>query len=260
MDQVFFGVAHAVDLPSLSRLQTNPDLAAAAAHAYKLDGTGPLASLVNAIAFERLVDSAPELLPNSTIADLKQAFPSDWPDVEYLSVNSFSGLANKDVVPDTKHDYAQIDMAMLSPFSRGNVTIASADVFDLPVINPNWLTDPRDKNQAIAAFKRVRQIWSAMDAITIGAEYKPGPETQSDEEIWQWIQKDTLTIWHASTTCKMGRQDDPQAVVDSKARVYGTERLRVVDASAFPFLPPGHPQSQIYMLAEKIAEDVKMAR
>jgi len=85
---------------------------------------------------------------------------------------------------------------------------------------------------------------------------------QSDEAIWAWIQKDAITIWHAASTCKMGRDlsADPLAVVDSKARVYGVRGLRVVDASAFPFLTPGHPQSGVYMLAEKIAEDVRMGR
>ena len=54
----------------------------------------------------------------------------------------------------------------------------------------------------------------------------------------------------------MGRVDDPMAVVDSKARVIGVNNLRVVDASAFPLLPPGHPQATVYMLAEKIADDI----
>ena len=54
----------------------------------------------------------------------------------------------------------------------------------------------------------------------------------------------------------MGRSDDPNAVVDSKARVIGVNRLRVVDASAFALLPPGHPQSTIYMMAEKIADEI----
>lgn len=54
----------------------------------------------------------------------------------------------------------------------------------------------------------------------------------------------------------MGKKDDPQAVVDSNARVYGVKGLRVVDASAFPLLPPGHPQSTVYALAEKIADDI----
>jgi len=55
---------------------------------------------------------------------------------------------------------------------------------------------------------------------------------------------------------KMGKSSDPMAVVDSKARVFGVQGLRVVDASAFPLLVPGHPQSTIYALAEKIAEDI----
>ena len=54
----------------------------------------------------------------------------------------------------------------------------------------------------------------------------------------------------------MGRADDPNAVVDSKARVIGVQGLRVVDASSFALLPPGHPQSTIYMMAEKIADDI----
>jgi choline dehydrogenase-like flavoprotein len=51
-----------------------------------------------------------------------------------------------------------------------------------------------------------------------------------------------MTVWHASCTCKMGKVDDPDAVVDSKARVIGVTGLRVVDASSFALLPPGHPQ------------------
>lgn len=54
-----------------------------------------------------------------------------------------------------------------------------------------------------------------------------------------------MTVWHASCTCKMGKSNDLEAVVDSQARVYGVQNLRVVDASAFPILPPGHPQSAI---------------
>lgn len=259
MDQIYFGVAHQVNIPTASRLQYDPDFAEAAAEEYRANGTGPLTSAVDMIAFERLVDSVPELLPNSTIDALKRDFPLDWPDVEYLSLDGYSGIANPDlVVSKDDLDYASIMVCMLSPFSRGNVTISSSDASVPPVINPNWLTDSRDKDQAIAAFKRVRQIWAQMSNITVGDEFKPGPETQSDDDIWRWIQKDSITIWHASSTCKMGRSDDALAVVDSKARVYGTQGLRVVDASTFPFLTPGHPQSGVYMLAEKIADDIKM--
>lgn len=65
-----------------------------------------------------------------------------------------------------------------------------------------------------------------------------------------------MTIYHAAATCKMGSSNDSMAVLDSQARVYGTQNLRVVDASSFPFLPLGHPQSTVYALAEKIAADI----
>jgi choline dehydrogenase len=261
MDQIYFGVANRVNVPTGSKLKYDPEFAEAAAETYHKYGTGPLTTVIDMIAFERLIDSVPELLSNSTIDALNKEFPIDWPDVEYMALDSWSGIANPHLeVPTDDHDYASFMACMLSPFSRGNLTISSPDATVPPVINPNWLTDSRDKDQAIAAFKRVRQIWTKMSNITIGDEFKPGPETQSDEEIWRWIQKESLTIWHASSTCKMGRSNDTLAVVDSRARVYGTRGLRVVDASAFPFLTPGHPQSGVYMLAEKIAEDIKMGR
>jgi choline dehydrogenase len=74
------------------------------------------------------------------------------------------------------------------------------------------------------------------------------------------MRESAFTLYHASASCKMGRQNDTMAVVDSQARVYGVHNLRVVDASAFPFLPPGHPQATVYMLAEKIAEEIRLGR
>ena len=96
--------------------------------------------------------------------------------------------------------------------------------------------------------------------MTIGEEYLPGPNVTSDEQIVEYMRESAFTLYHASATCKMGRSNDSMAVVDSQARVYGVQGLRVVAASAFPFLPPGHPQATVYMLAEKIAEDVRKGR
>lgn len=131
--------------------------------------------------------------------------------------------------------------------SRGNVTLRSADTSDLPVINPNWLDDQADQEVVIAMFKRIRQAFQseAMKPVVIGEEYNPGPQVQSDDQILEFIKDNVMTLWHPSCTCKMGTSDDDMAVVDSQARVYGVDGLRVVDASAFPFLPPGHPQSTV---------------
>ena len=125
-----------------------------------------------------------------------------------------------------------------------------------PLIDLAYLSSPADQDQAIAAFKRQRQFWSNISAITIGDETVPGPSVQTDAEILAFIKSTVGPIWHASATCKMGKSGDGKAVVDSKFRVFGTKGLRVVDASVFPFLPPGHPQSTVYALAEKAAVEI----
>lgn len=95
-----------------------------------------------------------------------------------------------------------------------------------------------------------------MSSVLIGGEYFPGPAVQTDAQILDTIQKTVQTVWHASCTCKMGKKGDPEAVVDSEAKVFGVSGLRVVDASSFALLPPGHPQSTVYVLAEKIAASI----
>ena len=118
---------------------------------------------------------------------------------------------------------------------------------DPPLINPNWLTDPTDVQVAIAAYKRVRELFatSALAPVLIGPEYFPGPSVQTDSQLLLLIRESLNTVFHAAATCSMGKISDPNAVVDSKARVIGVQRLRVVDASAFPLLPPGHPMSTV---------------
>jgi choline dehydrogenase len=87
-----------------------------------------------------------------------------------------------------------------------------------------------------------------MRPILKGIESYPGLDVTSNEEILDAIRNSLQTVWHASCTCKMGSSGDDMAVVDSDAKVLGVAGLRVVDASAFPFLPPGHPQSTVCKL------------
>jgi len=88
----------------------------------------------------------------------------------------------------------------------------------------------------------------------LGPEKFPGLNVTSDAEILSYIMDTASPIWHASSTCKMGKPTDETAVVDSQARVFGVTGLRIVDASVFPFQLPGHPQATVYALAEKIAD------
>ena len=209
-------------------------------------------------------EKVPESLRSNFSAEAQAAlaqFPPDWPEIEYISAPGYVGDFGDLFLdqPEDGYQYATILGTLVAPLSRGEVTLASADASDLPLINPNWLTDPTDQEVAVAIYKRVRTAFASnfMQAVRIGDEYFPGPAVQSDGDILNTIMNTVQTVWHASVTCRMGVADDPTAVVDSKARVIGVQGLRVVDASAFALLPPGHPQSTIYMLAEKIADDIK---
>lgn len=261
-DQPLIGISHRVNVPTSSKLVNDPLYAAAAATAYLSNGTGPLAGPPGLLAFERISSTQPSLLSNTTLSSLEKNFPCDWPQLEYLTQNGYSGYNRnyRTSNPTDGYDYATLSAVVVSPFSRGNVTISSASAADQPEINPNWLTAPEDIDLAVAGFKRVRQIWAQIPNVTIGEEYLPGPNVRSDEQIVEFMRESAFTLYHASATCKMGRRDDAMAVVDSKAKVFGVRGLRVVDASAFPFLPPGHPQATVYMLAEKIAEDIRRGR
>jgi choline dehydrogenase len=131
-------------------------------------------------------------------------------------------------------------------------------MLDQPVINVNFLTHPYDQEVAIAALRRVREILAhpSLAPVIYGPEVVPGNGTETDEQFLKYIQTTARTISHVSCTCKMGKKEDPMAVVDSKGRVFGVERLRVVDVSSMPFLPPGHPMATVYALAEKISEGI----
>lgn len=173
------------------------------------------------------------------------------------TLETFHPQASKHQPRDEKM-YATILGALVAPMSRGNITIRSASALDAPVISPNWLIDQRDQEVAVAWYRRMRDVWrsKALQSIVLGEEAYPGADVETDEEVLNVVRNSVMTVWHPACTCKMGRKDDKMAVVDNRARVYGVSGLRVVDASAMPFLPPGHPQSTIYALAEKTADDI----
>ena len=255
-DNIFSGPSYPVNVPTHNAF-SNPTVIGAAIEEYNSQRTGILTnSGGDLLAFEKLPNNS---LSPSTRRDLDNAFGPDWPDIEYLEVDAFVG--DKLAPPPastTGRNSAALLPGLTAPFSRGNVTIISNDTSILPVVSPNWLQDPRDREVLTAAFRRARQVWASrsMRNVTTGPEAFPGINVTSDAEILDAIQRSAQTIWHAAGTNKMGKEDDPMAVVDSKARVIGVKGLRVVDASAFPFLPPGQPQGMVYALAEKIAQDV----
>ena len=249
-DHVFFAITFRVNVPTSSAFQNDPEAAAYALQAYLANATGPL-SIAPA-----MIHGWENLLSSSN-ASKAFDFPADWPQIEYLPASAASGNQSNFQTQDPRDgfNYPSILSARVAPLSRGTVSINSSNTADPPVIDPNRLTHPMDVQLAIAAFKRQRQLWTEyLGNLISGEEYFPGPAVQSDAEILSFIRETLAPVWPAAATCKMGPRSDWMAVVDTDTKVYGVRRLRVVDASAFPFLPPAHPQSTVYALAEKIAE------
>ena len=255
-DHTYTGVSYRVTVETASKLLNDRTYAIQADRDFLTKTTGPLTNGPAYVGFEKLPQGS---ISETARSALDASFPSDWPEMEYLVENGFDGY-NKDYAnadPVDGFNYGTISAAGSASFSVGNVSIRSASMQDAPVINPNYLTHPIDIEMAIAGFKRVRKIWESMPELTIGEEYFPACRNVStDKEILQHIRESSIQLWHAAGTCKMGGSKDPMAVLDSQARVRGVSGLRVVDASSFPFLPPGHPMATVYMLALKIADDV----
>ncbi|KAL8731238.1 MAG: hypothetical protein Q9181_004366 [Wetmoreana brouardii] len=207
----------------------------------------------NLVTHSQLITDPKFLAAAAQESDLDVAFGQDWPDIELLFLDGNFISASTD-----SRNYVSSVAGLVAPFSRGNVTIKSIDTNDNPIVSPNWLLDVRDQEVAIAGFKRARQVFQTrtIQPIINGAEAFPGLNVTSDEDILAVIKQSAASIDHAACTCAMGKPTDPMAVLDSRARVIGVKGLRVVDASAFPFLPPGHPQGTVYALAEKIADDI----
>ncbi|KZL64076.1 gmc oxidoreductase [Colletotrichum incanum] len=259
-DHVFFGPTWRVKVQTLTRLANDLIYTAAQfAVPYTVLKQGPLTNPVcDFLGWEK---TPRDLISAEAAAVLDNEFPPDWPEVEYLGAPGYVGDFSNLLLTQPKdgYQYATILGGLVAPLSRGTVTLASADTKDLPLIDPKWLTDPTDVAVAIATFKRLRQAFasSAMRPVLAdNKEYFPGPKVETDAQILQNIRNTVMTIWHASCTCRMGKVDDPMAVVDKDAKVIGVDGLRVVDASSFALLPPGHPQSTVYVFAEKISAQI----
>jgi choline dehydrogenase len=141
----------------------------------------------------------------------------------------------------------------LRPESRGSVHIRSKDPLAAPAIRANYLDTENDRKAIVDAFRRVRDIFLAPALEKYrGAEFRPGPLAQSDEQILDYIRAEAESVYHPVGTCKMGA--DKLAVVDERLRVHGVERLRVADASIMPTIISGNTNATAIMIAEKCAD------
>jgi choline dehydrogenase len=142
----------------------------------------------------------------------------------------------------------------LNPTSRGSVRIRSKDHAEAPSIAPNYLSTDEDKLVAAQSIRQVRTIVSQPALARYKpVEWKPGTQFESDADLARLAGDIASTIFHPVGTTRMGRDDDPLAVVDSRLRVRGINGLRVVDAGVMPTITSGNTSAPTMMIAEKAA-------
>ena len=143
----------------------------------------------------------------------------------------------------------------LRPTSRGSVHINSVDPEAPPLIHPNYLSTEEDRKVAAESLRLTRKIVESPALAPYSPEeYKPGVQYQTDADLVKAAGDIGTTIFHPVGTCKMGRDDDPMAVLDSQLRVRGIGHLRVVDASAMPTITSGNTAAPTMMIAQRVAE------
>ena len=155
--------------------------------------------------------------------------------------------------PAAEHGY-QVHIGPMYSDVRGTVRLRSRDPYEHPALRFNYLSTENDRREWIEMVRAARNILNqpAFDVFNAG-ELSPGPAVETDQEILDWVAKDAETALHPSCTCRMGT--DEMSVVDPLTmKVRGTEGLRAVDASVFPFVTNGNIYAPVMMVAEKAAD------
>ena len=250
------GIALQHDLPGVgANLQDHLQIRAV----YKVQGGKTLNMLANSwsgklgIALQYAWSrSGPMSMSPSQLGAFARSSPAmPYPDLEYhvqpLSLDAFG---------QPLHNFPAFTASVcnLNPTSRGSVNIRSPRFEDAPAIAPNYLSTPQDRKVAADSLRVTRHIVTqpALQRFQ-PQEFKPGAQFQSDEELAKLAGDIASTIFHPVGTTKMGRSDDPMAVVDSRLQVRGIRGLRVVDAGVMPNITSGNTNAPTLMIAEKAA-------
>jgi choline dehydrogenase len=245
-DHLLVRVEHACLRPITLQSLTRLDRATLALLQALVFRTGPAASFPLAAGF--MLRSHPSL---------------DEPDLQghFLPGLTTGTLRVPGLAPPSRAGDAHGFMAnvtQMRPYSRGSIGLRSADPRDAPVIQPNYLSDPRDLDTLRRGARILREIFAqpAFDSVR-GAELSPGADVQSDAALDAWIRRTADTMYHPVGTCRMGGADDRLAVVDAALRVRGVNGLRVADASVMPRITSGNTAAPSLLIGHRCADFMK---
>ena len=187
-------------------------------------------------------------------AFVRSAAGVPYPDIQFHFLPGAIRYDGKAAAP--MHGFQAHVGPMRSP-SRGDVRLRSGDAKAAPVIRFNYMSHEEDWRDFRRGVRITRELFAqaAFDPYR-GMEIQPGSDVQTDEEIDGFIREHAESAYHPCGTCRMGRADDPNAVVDPETRVIGVEGLRVADSSIFPRVTNGNLNGPSIMTGEKAADHI----
>ncbi|HVJ53299.1 MAG TPA: GMC family oxidoreductase N-terminal domain-containing protein [Aliidongia sp.] len=173
---------------------------------------------------------------------------SDVPDIQLHMAPVL--LADEGLAPPTVHAF-DFGPCVLKPTSRGKVSLRSARPDAKPRIVHNFLTTREDRETMIEGVRICLDIANQPSLAAIRRGAYQAPESDSEADIWSFLERYTQTLYHPTSTCSIG------AVVDSELKVLGIDGLRVVDASIMPTIVRGNTNAPTIAIAEKAADLIR---
>ncbi|MFN3953836.1 MAG: GMC family oxidoreductase [Pararhodobacter sp.] len=229
--------------------------------AYRVDGAKTLNTMANSL-FGKARIGLEYLLrrsgPMSMAPSQLGAFARSGPQVERADLEYHVQPLSLDAFGQPLHDFPAITASVchLRPESRGHVRLSSPDPLAAPEIAPNYLSAEADRRIAARAIRLTRRIMAAEPLARYApAEFRPGPQAETEAELIAAAGQIGTTIFHPVGTARMGT--DPRAVVGPDLRVNGVNGLRVADASVMPVITSGNTNAPTLMIAEKAADLIR---
>lgn len=232
-DHLQIRMVYEVNVPTLNDEINNPIRRTMMGIEYILKRTGPMSMGASQVCI--FTKTQPEL----DTPDIQFHFQPLSADKPGIKMHPFSGITSS--------------ICQLRPESKGRIAITSPDADVYPSIQPNYLSAEKDRRTVIDSIKVSRRIFdtSPLKEFVV-KERLPGPDVTTDDEILEAARNIAQTIYHPTSTCRMG--PDEHAVVDPRLRVNGVKGLRVVDASVMPAIVSGNTNAPTIMIAEKASD------